>query len=604
MKKLFPIAAVAFALAFAAPSRAAQPGQATNAYHSYLRALLLESQGNFVAAREEIKKALEQAPDSAYLYHTAAELSLRQGQVNQAADEIEKANDLDPTDVKSLILAGQINWALGNTEKAEAKLKRAVALAPDEAEAIVSLAGTLTPRDPQQAIKIYQDFLQRHPRDTEIWERLAQLYQATGDNAKAMESWQKTLDWDPSSIRAHLALAQIAEVNHDTSTAISHYEAVMADDPQNLPLLLRIGELRYRNNEMSKAYEAFSRAKSIAPNSAAANFWMALLAEQRGDWNEAISLLEKVSAEGPDPGVLLRLSYYYSQVGRFKDAVKVLEKLVQVQPNNTDFLNYLAIAYEQNDQSAKAEQALQKALKLDPSNHETHFQLATLYDRAHKYQLAEKELKTAIQLDPNYHVALNYLGYTYADRNENLKEAEDLLQKAVGLDPDNAAYMDSLGWLYYRKGEYKKASDFLTEATKRAHDPLIWEHLADTKAAAGAPAEAAIAYDQSLRLDPKDKQVQKKLEKLMKKFSPSDKVNFFMKRAIGRFQDVAAVNSLVEVRVCDGRPCFESKARLGYMRNEELRVEIPGPLSGPVMLLEKKKGKPAKYGAIHPEFQS
>ena len=129
-------------------------GSSTGAYHYYLRALLLESQGNFLGAREDIARAIQEAPDIAYLYRTAAELSLRLGQVNRAAEEIEKASDLDPTDVRALILGGQINWAIGNSDKAEAKLKRAVQLAPDEAEAIVSLAGTLTPKDPHQGLPL------------------------------------------------------------------------------------------------------------------------------------------------------------------------------------------------------------------------------------------------------------------------------------------------------------------------------------------------------------------------------------------------------------------------------------------------------------------
>ena len=579
-------------------------GSSTIAYHYYLRALLLEAQGNFLGARSDIEHAIQEAPEVAYLYRTAAELSLRLGQVNRAADEIEKSTDLDPSDVKSLILGGQINWAIGNADKAEAKLKRAVQLAPDEAEGIVSLAGTLTPKNPKEAIDLYKSYLGRHPNDVDMWERLAQLYQGSGDAPAAEKAWKKTLEWEPTSVRAHLALAQLAEVNHDTATAISHYEAVMGDDPSNLPLLLRVGELRYRNNEMSKAAEAFSKAKSLAPDSAAANFWMALLAEHRGDWNEAIRLLEKVSKGEPDAGVYLRLSYYYSQVGRFSDAVKVLEKLALFQPANTDFLNYLAIAYEQNNQLENAEKTLHKVLEIDTASHEPHFQLATLYDRMGKWDLAEKELKTAIQLKPDFAIAMNYLGYSYADRGIKLDEAEALLTDAVGLEPENAAYLDSIGWLYYRLGKLEKAKDFLMEASRRAHDTLIYDHLGDVQAARGEWVDAFLAWDEAIRVEPRVKKIPAKLAAALKKMSPARKVEAFIKRATTHFGDIHAVNSLVEITLCDSKPCFKSKAQFGFVANETLRVEIPGPLSGPVLLLTKAKGQPAKYGAIHPQFQT
>jgi len=599
--------AVILALGFgAASARAAQNSGASStvAYHYYLRALLLEAQGNFLGARSDIEHAIQEAPEVAYLYRTAAELSLRLGQVNRAAEEIEKATDLNPTDVKSLILGGQINWAIGNSEKAEAKLKRAVQLAPDEAEGIVSLAGTLTPKNPKQAVDLYKSYLQRHPTDVDMWERLAQLYQGSGDAPSAEKAWKKTLEWEPSSVRAHLALAQLAEVNHDTSTAIAHYEAVMGNDPSNLPLLLRVGELRYRNNEMSKAAEAFSKAKSLAPDSAAANFWMALLSENRGDWAEAIRLLERVAKGEPDAGVYLRLSYYYSQAGRFSDAVKVLEKLVVFQPSNTDFLNYLAIAYEQNNQLKNAEKTLHKVLDIDTASHEPHFQLATLYDRMGKFELTEKELKKAIQLKPDFAIALNYLGYTYADRGIKLDEAEALLNDAVGLEPENPAYLDSIGWLYYRLGKLEKSKDFLIEATRRARDTLIFDHLGDVQAARGEMVDAVLAWDEALRIEPRAKNIPGKFSKALKKLPPSRRVDAFIKRATTRFGDLSSVNSLVEIALCDSVPCFRSKAQFGFTAHELLRVEIPGPLSGPVLLLTKEKGKRAKYGAIHPQFQT
>lgn len=582
---------------------AAGPAAPSSAYTSYLKALLLESQNNFTGAREELDKALNLSPENGYLYRTASELSLRLGQINRAAEEIDKAVELDSRDVKTLVLAGQIHWTLGNSEKAEQYLKKAVSIDPDASDATVSLAGALTPKSPQQAIKLYKDFLVRHPNEVEIQERLAQLYQTTGDNAKAKDAWEKTLEWEPSSVRAHLALAQIAEVEYDTSTAISHYEGVLTQDPSNLPLLLRIGELRYRSNDMAKASDAFSRAQTIAPTSAAANFWLALLSENRGDWKEAIRFLKQIPMKTSDPGLLLRLSYYYSQDGQFKEATRTLEKLSKSDPTNTDFLSYLAVSYEQDGQDGAAEKTLRKLIEVDPNDAEAHFHLAGLLDRMGKFEKAEAELKTAIKLKPDYDVALNYLGYSYAERAIHLDEAEQLVAAAISLDPDNAAYFDSLGWVHYKQGKYQKAENMLREASKRSRDPLIWEHLGDVLEAKGEFQEAVLVWDASLQADPKSKKVPGKIEKALKRLSKSDRLNVFIKRGVNNFGDMDTVRGFISVSVCEAGPCFDTKAKFDYAGGD-LRVEIPGPLSGPVMLLTKKRGKPAKYGAIHPVFQT
>jgi predicted Zn-dependent protease len=80
--------------------------------------------------------------------------------------------------------------------------------------------------------------------------------------------------------------------------------------------------------------------------SASANFWLALVKEREEKWDEAIALLKKVSAKTPETGVLLRLAFCYSQIGKDNEAIETLKTLSKAEPENTDFLNYLVLAYE------------------------------------------------------------------------------------------------------------------------------------------------------------------------------------------------------------------------------------------------------------------
>ncbi|MCG3205403.1 MAG: Lipopolysaccharide assembly protein B [Elusimicrobia bacterium] len=608
MNKSFIYGQVLAALLWIGPAfsllNAAQTGQSGNAYQAYLKAMLLESQGNFMAAQEEIENALALAPESAYLHRTAAELSFRLGQATKARDQIERALELDSKDVRSLIISGQVHWTLGDSDKAIERLKKAVSLDPDEAEALISLAGALTPRDPQEAIKLYKSFLERHPNSTEIQERLAQIYQATNELDKAKNTWTEVLSHVPNSVRAHLALAQIAEINFDTATAISHYEGVLSQDPTNLPLLLRVGELRYRSDDMAKATEAFSKAQAIAPTSPGANFWLALLAENRGDWAEAIRHLNNVPESGQEPGVLLRLSYYYSQSGQKKEAVKTLKRLSAMDPSNTDFLNYLAAAYEQDNQTQQAEQTLRRVIELDPNDPDAHFRLGALYDRSGRFPKAVEEMRAAIRLKPDFDMALNYLGYSFADKNMNLDEAEQLVMDAMALEPDNPAYLDSMGWVYYRQGKYEKAKDFLTEAASRVRDATIFDHYGDVLFSLNQKAEAVQAWEQAIRINPKFPHLRSKIKKGLSQLSSSEKADLYMKRVFTYFEDMQSIKGLIRVSVCEKSPCVRSPAQFEYVKNDRLKVEIPGPLSGPVMQLIKKSGMPAQYGALHPQFQT
>jgi tetratricopeptide (TPR) repeat protein len=578
--------------------------RSADAYQHYLKAILYDTQGNLPLAQEELAKAIRLSPDNAFLYKTVAEIAFRQGNLPQAQDAIKKSIELDPSKTRVYILAGQIYWSLGDTAGAEDLFKKAVDLSPDEAEPLMNLAMAVTPKDPKRAIKLYQNYLTRHPGEYDIRERVAQLQQSVGDIDEAEKSWEKVLEWDPSSLRAHLSLAQLSEVRYDTSTAISHYEAVIKQDPTNLSLLLRLGELQYRSNDMSKAYDAFSKAQAIAPNSVSASFWLALLSEHRGEWDNAILYLKQVAEKATDPGVYLRLSYYYSQAGRYKEATGVLEKLVASEPNNADFLNYLAIAYDQDKSYAKAEKILLRKIALDPTDHEAYFQLATVYDRLKKFPLAEEALLKAIDIKPDYAMALNYLGYTYADRNVNLKEAEKLVSHALALDPQNPAYLDSMGWVYYRYGKYVSAEEYLRQATSLARDPLIWSHLGDVQTSQQKTIDAILSWDESLRIDPAQKDLRARVRKTVRGLPLRHQIGLFVRRGAVNASEIKSIKCLVEISVCEKHPCIKNKAQFQYEKGGVLRIEIPGPLGGPLMLLTKKPNKPSEYGAIHPVFQS
>ena len=135
--------------------------------------------------------------------------------------------------------------------------------------------------------------------------------------------------------------------------------------------------------------------------------------------------------------------------------------------------------------------------------HFFYFQLGAAYERNRQYETASKIFNKALKLSPDYHNAMNYLGYMWADINQNLDEAAKLIIKANELDTDNAAYIDSLGWLYFRQGKYDMALTELlkaSELTQDEPDSTIFEHIGDTQHKLGATQKAKEAWQQALDL--------------------------------------------------------------------------------------------------------
>ena len=99
-------------------------------------------------------------------------------------------------------------------------------------------------------------------------------------------------------------------------------------------------------------------------------------------------------------------------------------------------------------------------------------------------------------------MALNALGYTLADRNEQLDEALDLLQRAAALAPDDPAVRDSLGWVHYRLGNLERAEALLRDAFTHFPDQEVAAHLGEVLWRQGNQREARQVWEKGLKQAP------------------------------------------------------------------------------------------------------
>jgi tetratricopeptide (TPR) repeat protein len=122
-------------------------------------------------------------------------------------------------------------------------------------------------------------------------------------------------------------------------------------------------------------------------------------------------------------------------------------------------------------------------------------------------------LKKVIELNPDHTDALNYLGYSYADKGINLDEALSLIRRALELKPESGYITDSLGWLYFKMGRYEDALFYLKKAAEIVKDdPVIFEHLGDVYAAEGKSDEALKTWEKAIELHEKEEGLKGRVE--------------------------------------------------------------------------------------------
>jgi len=124
-------------------------------------------------------------------------------------------------------------------------------------------------------------------------------------------------------------------------------------------------------------------------------------------------------------------------------------------------------------------------------------------ERSGRWKPSEADLLHALGLKPDQPLVLNYLGYSWIDRGENLERGLKMIEKAVELRPEDGYIVDSLGWAHYRLGDYSSAVQYLEKAIELVpEDPTINDHLGDAYWQSGRPSEARFQWRRALQFGP------------------------------------------------------------------------------------------------------
>lgn len=258
--------------------------------------------------------------------------------------------------------------------------------------------------------------------------------------------------------------------------ALAYLRLALRLDPGRDEAWILVGDLLNQGDDHQAAIEAYGRVPAGAPLYASAQSKIAWAWSALGDKTKALDVARAALTAAPnDRDAAVALADLLRASSRWDESVAVLDLLLAREAEAPDWrLLYMrAIALEQGG----------------------------------RWPEAEKDLQTALKVNPDEPDLLNFLGYSWIDRNERLPEALAMVEKAVAARPQSGAMMDSLGWAYFRLGDYKTAIEKLEAAVElEPGDPDINGHLGDAYWKAGRTIEARFQWQRVLSLEPTDKQ--------------------------------------------------------------------------------------------------
>jgi tetratricopeptide (TPR) repeat protein len=214
----------------------------------------------------------------------------------------------------------------------------------------------------------------------------------------------------------------------------------------------------------------------------------------------------------------IRAGIIMKKEGRISEAINLIKEVIKKKKDHVPLYLFLSSLYEDAKDSVAAENILIEGIKMFPREIDLHYVLGVIYEKTNRLPESVKEMEMVLAIDPDNAEALNFIGYSYADRGMNLDEAEKMIVKALKIKPENGYIIDSLGWVHFKKNQFSSALKYLKQALELLpNDINIIEHMGDVYVKLNKTKEAQEMYNRVLKIDPKNNSVQKKLEDLTRK---------------------------------------------------------------------------------------
>jgi tetratricopeptide (TPR) repeat protein len=215
------------------------------------------------------------------------------------------------------------------------------------------------------------------------------------------------------------------------------------------------------------------------------------------------------------------MTLIYIKSGTIDEGIKTITGYLPGIDRKPELYILLSMLYEEKNDLAAGISALEEARRIEPANLEVLYQIGMLHEKKGESEKALAIMNDVLAIDPEYPNALNFVGYSLAEKGIRLDEAEAMIRKALIKRPDDGYIIDSLGWVFYKKGRLKAALAEIRKANSlMPEDPTIHEHLGDIYSALKDYDNAVHHYERSVILekDPSKKNsVEQKLRILKEK---------------------------------------------------------------------------------------
>jgi tetratricopeptide (TPR) repeat protein len=475
--------------------------------------LLLLRQERTDEAANWLQTYLATHPDKTGMRMLYAKVLVRQKKTAQAMQQYQQISDLHPNDPAILLLLAEMYLNSNQLQKTRQALKKVLALDKDSYPGHVLMARYYRAQDEiDEAVTHYQKALTRN-WSSDLQMELGELYIKAARYDKAVVLYKDIIEREEHNASARVALVHVYLLQKKDNLALAELTGLKmyVDQPQRVDLT--IARLYAKQKQYDKAI--FITSKILEKeNLPEARYLIAVLFLQQKQYDRALKEVQQIDRKASEysDGLFLRVRIL-RELNRLDEAIQILEKNINaVDIRNAEMFLLLAALHQMQGQDELSKKVLLQGLEAYPDEENLLYEYALLLENSGDHTSALQIMQKIIDLKPDNAAALNFVGYSWADRKVYLDKALDYIQRAIALKPENGYIRDSLGWVYYRLGKIDQAIKELEMAVKLSpDDPAILEHLGDVYLESGQMQQALKTYKKAVTVSIKNSEEYKRL---------------------------------------------------------------------------------------------
>lgn len=370
-------------------------------YKEYL-ALYYETIKDYASAIGIYNELIKKNENPEY-YYKRGTLYIKLGIIKEGVNDLLKSDELMPN-LRARLMLSDIFINQKEYEKAAEYLEKAIKL-NDQFPAVQLRLSEVYKKlgDTDNYLKVLEDIVDKFQGDERFYilKQIATGYFDKGNYQKARNYFTKVVDENPDDTQALFFIGVAYEAEGDLENALKFYKKTLEVRNDFVEPRMRIAYIYFLQKNYQKALESLDKVADIDRDMDFYRLKAAIL-EEEGRVDEAIYVIDEGLAKNPESEELLfSLAVLKEKKKDYKETIKILKRLIEINPENAVYLNFLGYLYaDLNRNLDEAYKLIEKALQIDPENAAYLDSMGWVLYRLKRYAEAYEYQLKALRLSP------------------------------------------------------------------------------------------------------------------------------------------------------------------------------------------------------------